>query len=62
MNKIFFSFLFIFIFGCSDSPKMESAADAAYNDAVAECIYRNGNPNYGTREYDRLERMCDPEM
>ncbi len=59
MRRILLVIPYIFIFGCSDSAKMESAEDAAYNDAVASCIYRNGNPKYGTEEYRRVERMCE---
>ena len=59
MYKILLFIPFIFIFGCSDGAKMESEEHAAYNDAVASCIYRNGNPRYGTEEYKRVERMCD---
>ena len=43
--------------GCG--PKMESSEEAAYNDAVAACIFRNGNPPYPSPEYNRLEAFCD---
>ena len=48
-----------FIFGCSDNVKMESKKEAEYNDSVAACIYRNGNPKAGTEEYRRVEDMCE---
>jgi len=38
---------------------MESDEEAASNDSVATCIYKNGNPDYGTKEYERIERMCE---
>ena len=43
--------------GCG--PKMESEEEAAYNDAVAACIFRNGNPPYPSSEYNRVEAFCD---
>ena len=45
--------------GCSDNVKMESEEEAEYNDSVAACIYRNGNPKAGTEEYRRVEDMCE---
>ena len=59
MKELLLMTAFFCIFGCSDNVKMESDEEAAYNDSVATCIYKNGNPDYGTKEYERIERMCE---
>ncbi len=41
---------------------MESDEEAAYNDSVATCIYKNGNPTYGSKEYERIEEMCENKL
>ena len=51
--------LLMLIASCSDNVKMESEEEAEYNDSVAACIYRNGNPKAGTEEYRRVEDMCE---
>ena len=53
------SLLLTLFAGCSDNVKMESEEEAEYNDSVAACIYRNGNPKAGTEEYRRVEDMCE---
>jgi len=59
MKKLLLMVSLFFIFGCSDGVKMESEEEAEYNDSVATCIYKNGNPKVGTEEYKRVESMCE---
>ena len=48
----------LFTGACSDAPRMESEEEAAFNDSIADCIYRNGNPRVGTKEYRAAEEKC----
>ena len=54
--------LLLFCFGCSDSPKMETPEQAAFNDAIANCIYSKGNPQAGSQEYREVEDACVRQM
>lgn len=59
-KKILSVLVIITLFSASGcGPKMESEEEAAYNDAVAACIFRNGNPPYPSSEYNRVEAFCD---
>tara|TARA_Y100001970_G_scaffold115332_1_gene143752 strand:- start:2159 stop:2347 length:189 start_codon:yes stop_codon:yes gene_type:complete len=62
MKKLLLMTLSFYIFGCSDNVQMESDEEAAYNDSVATCIYKNGNPTYGSKEYERIEEMCENKL
>ena len=59
MKKLILLTAMLLAYGCGGNVEMESDAAASYNDSVATCIYKNGNPAYGTSEYERVERMCD---
>ena len=59
VKKTFIASIFILLSIIIYGAKMESEEEAAYNDAVADCIYRNGNPSYPSSEYNRVEAYCD---